>query len=60
MYEPFTRRWHSENASTILQQINYLISPFEGNLPLYDDLATGLSPAPGPRNVSEIAKLLMT
>jgi hypothetical protein len=58
LYDPFTRLEYSANAWKILQQINYLISPFEGNLPLYDDLATGLSPAPGPRTVSEIANQL--
>lgn len=58
VYDPIKRIYYFPNAWTILQQLDFVVSPCDGELPLYHDLVTGLSTAPGPSNVSDISKLL--
>jgi hypothetical protein len=57
LYDPIKKMYYFPNGWTILQQLDFVVTPYDGQLPLVGDKDTGLYPA-SKLSVNEIAKQL--
>jgi hypothetical protein len=57
LYDPIKRMYYFPNGWTILQQLDFVVTPYGGELPLVKNETTGLFPASG-FTVEQIATFL--